>query len=129
LIVDDDERIALLITKILSKHGSCTVASNGDKALQLFKGQHEANAPFDAVFMDIMMPGMDGHEVVKQMRLFEKEQGVRDIHTFKLIMISALSDTKNVCKSFFHGYAEAYVAKPDIKAKLLEELRNIKLID
>jgi len=63
------------------------------------------------------------------LRSLEKEMGVSDIHTFKLIMISALSDTKNVCKSFFHGYADAYIAKPDIKAKLLDELRNIKLID
>ncbi|MFW5837940.1 MAG: response regulator [Desulfovibrionaceae bacterium] len=129
LIVDDDERIALLISKILSKYGECTVAPNGDEAIKRFKEQHQASEPFDAVFMDIMMPGMDGHEVVRQMRSLEKELGVKEINTFKLVMISALSDTKNVCKSFFHGYADAYVAKPDIKEKLLEELRNIKLID
>jgi two-component system chemotaxis response regulator CheY len=129
LIVDDDERIALLISKILSNHGECTVAPNGDEAIEAFKTQHDAGEPFDAVFMDIMMPGMDGHEVVKKMRSIEKDLGVNDIDTFKLVMISALSDTKNVCKSFFHGYADAYIAKPDIKEKLLQELRNIKLID
>lgn len=129
LLVDDDERVNLLISKKLEAFGKCVMASNGEEALDLFTQQLESESPFDAVFMDIQMPGMDGHEVVGKMREIEKNKGVEELKTFKLIMVSAHSDTKNVCKSFFHGYADAFVAKSDIKERLIDELRNIKLLD
>lgn len=128
LLVDDDERITLLISKKMAPYGTCEVAPSGEEAIELFKTRLDAGEPFDAVFMDIEMPGMNGHEVVKQLRTIEKEHGVDDLRVFKLIMVSGYSDTKNVCKSFFQGYADAYVAKSDIKDKLTEELRNIRLI-
>ena len=128
MIVDDDDRIILLLTKLLSKYGQCSVASGAREASKMFKKAHEEKDPFDAVFMDIIMPETDGHEVVKELRAMEKEFGVDELNTFKLIMISACSDTKNVCKSFFQGYADAYVAKPDLTTKLIEELKNIKLV-
>ena len=129
LLVDDDQRVTLLIAKKLEPYGECVTAGNGQEALAEFTRQLESGPAFNAIFMDIMMPDIDGHEVVKKMREIEKEKGISELETFKLIMVSGHSDTKNVCKSFFHGYADAYVAKPDINHKLIEELRNIKLID
>lgn len=129
LLVDDDERVSLLIEKKLKPYGECLVARNGEEALAVFKERLDRDEPFDAVFMDIMMPGMDGHEVVRQMREIEAEKAIDELDVFKLIMVSAHSDTKNVCKSFFHGYADAYVAKADLNEKLVEELKSIKLID
>lgn len=128
MIVDDDDRIILLLTKLLSKYGQCSVASGAKEALEMFEKAHKEKAPFDAVFMDIVMPETDGHEVVKELRSLEKDFGIDELNTFKLIMISACSDTKNVCKSFFQGYADSYVAKPDLTTKLIEELKNIQLI-
>ncbi len=129
LLVDDDERMTLLISKKVAPYGDCGVASSGEQAIVLFRDGLSSGKPFDAVFMDIEMPGMNGHEVVKQMRAIEKEHGVDDTGAFKLIMVSGYSDTKNVCKSFFQGYADAYVAKAELKDKLVEELKNIKLIN
>lgn len=43
---------------------------------------------------------------------------------FKLIMITALSDTRNLSKAFFKGYASCYIVKPIDRAKVLEELQS-----
>lgn len=128
LLVDDDERMTLLISKKVAQYGASQVAASGEQAIALFRAAQDSGEPFDAVFMDIEMPGMNGHEVVKQMRAIEKESGVDPTRVFKLVMVSGYSDTKNVCKSFFQGYADAYVAKADLKDKLVDELRNIRLI-
>lgn len=130
LLVDDQEEINILMAKILSPYGTCIVATNGPEAIDFFTQYQEVKQPFSAVFLDIMMPGMDGHEVADKLRQVERENGVRHSESFKLIMITALSDTKNVCKSFFRGgMADAYITKPIKKDKLLDELKLLKVID
>lgn len=128
LVVDDDERVAQLLSKKLAPYGACRIATDGERALSLFAEQYDNGEPFQAVFMDIKMPGMDGHEVVRRMREIESERRNDLLESFKLVMISAFSDTKNVCKSFFGGQADAFVAKAEIKNRLVPELKAIKLI-
>lgn len=129
LIVDDDERVARLLTRKLSEFGNCIIAGNGDEAIQRFQREFESGEPFQAVFMDIKMPGKDGHEVVRRLREIEAVDPLSSLEPFKLIMVSAFSDSKNVCKSFFQGQADAFVAKAEIRERLVPELRAIKLID
>ncbi|HBE94586.1 MAG TPA: hypothetical protein DDW80_03950 [Desulfovibrio sp.] len=128
LVVDDDERVALLLSKKLAAYGECVLAGSGEDALARFAECYDAGQPFQAVFMDIKMPGMDGHEVVRRMRELESRRGKNPLESFKLVMISAFSDPKNVCQSFFQGQADAFVAKADIKDSLVRELKAIKLI-
>ncbi len=129
LLVDDQEEINLLMAKILSPYGDCIVATNGPEAIDLFRQYQEVGKPFSAVFLDIMMPGMDGHEVASKLREMEREHDIEHANAFKLIMITALSDTKNVCKSFFKdGMADAYITKPIKKDKFMEELKMLKII-
>lgn len=128
LVVDDDERVALLLSKKLAAYGQCVLAGSGEDALARFAEGYNTGQPFQAVFMDIKMPGMDGHEVVRRMREMETQRGASPLDSFKLVMISAFSDPKNVCQSFFKGQADAFVAKAEIKDGLVRELRAIKLI-
>lgn len=129
LLVDDQEEINLLMEHILSPYGTCVVVNNGPDAVELFSRAIDEDNPFHAVFLDIMMPGMDGHEVANNLRKAEEgKSGV--VAPVKLMMITALTDTSSVCKSFFRGgKADAYITKPINKDKLLEELKILKLID
>lgn len=129
LIVDDDERVAQLLMRKLSDFGGCITARNGDEAIERFQEQFANGDPFQAVFMDIKMPGKDGHEVVRKLREIEASDPLSSLEPFKLVMVSAFSDSKNVCKSFFQGQADAFVPKAEIRDRLLPELRAIKLID
>lgn len=128
LIVDDDERFALLVSSKLKKHAKCYIANNGEEALLFFQHHAQEGAPFKAVFMDIEMPDMNGHETVQQMRSVEKEMGIEPLDEFKLIMLTAHSDVKNVSVSFFKDNADAFIPKQDFKSTLIDELRKIRLI-
>ena len=127
LIVDDDESIILFLRTFLSAYAECLTAGDGLEAMAAFEAALEEEKPFTAVFMDILMPGMDGNEVVQALR--RMEDAAKPRQRFKLIMISVLTDTKNVSESFFHGRADAYLPKPLRREVLLSELAKLGLID
>lgn len=125
LIVDDDESIHLYLKQLLAPYAEIDSAMNGKDAVSLFKKSLQPGGePYSAVFMDILMPEMDGHAVTGKLRELEREFGIEGANEFKLVMITSLSDTKNVSKAFFKGYASCYVVKPFDKNKVLEELRS-----
>lgn len=111
LIVDDDERFAALMAHRLEKHGKSVITTSGEDALLHFQHYLENKTPFSVVFMDIEMPHMSGHEVVEKMRSIETQSGVDPTKEFKLVMITAHTDVKNVSTSFFKGGADAFIPK------------------
>ena len=127
LIVDDDESIILFLRTFLSAYAECLTACDGMEALTAFEAALEEDRPFAAVFMDILMPGMDGNEVVQALRRIENARNPAE--RFKLLMISVLTDTKNVSESFFHGRADAYLPKPLRRETLLAELVKLGIIE
>ena len=128
LLVDDDKRITELLKHFLAPFAECVAVNAAVDAIEAFRLALSSGGRFDAVFMDIMMPGMDGHRVVEKLRNMEREAGAPQTDIFKLVMVSAHSDIKNVCKSFFSGQADAYVTKPIEKARLIEELRKNRIL-
>ena len=124
LIIDDDETVHMYLSKLLSPYARCEAVFNGSDAIKLYKKAYEDNEPFDTVFMDILMPEMDGHEVTKKLRDLEHELGIDGPDEFKLVMITSLKDTKNVSQAFFKGYASCYIVKPFNKVQVINELRE-----
>ncbi len=128
LIVDDDERFTALVAKKLEKYAQCVISLRGDDALLQFEHHLGTGAPFHAVFMDIEMPQMDGHEVVEKMRKIEKQNKIDPLKAFKLVMLTAHKDVKNVSTSFFKGGADAYIHKESLSECLIENLKKIDLV-
>ena len=130
LIVDDDERFAELVARKLERFAKCAVSLRGDDAILQFEHHLREKAPFTAVFMDIEMPRMDGHEVVRKMREIEERNRVDPLKTFKLVMLTAHQDVKNVSKSFFRGGAEAYIPKEALadSDRFIEKLREFNVL-
>lgn len=67
LIVDDDPAVQITIRLLLQRAGHrVTIAGDGRQGLALFEA-----GPFDLLFLDIFMPGMDGLETMRRIRMLQ----------------------------------------------------------
>ena len=111
LIVDDDAHIAELIKLYLEKEEYQTVvASNGAKALQLFKEE----AP-SIVILDVMMPEMDGWQVCRE---------IRRISNIPIIMLTAKGETFDKVLGLELG-ADDYMVKPFEPKELIARVKAV----
>lgn len=101
LVVDDNEANRDVLSRQLEKQGYRTVtAEGGQQALDQLRRD-----PMDLVLLDIMMPEIDGYQVLQ---LMKADSGLRHI---PVIMISALSELESVARCIELG-AEDYLPKP-----------------
>jgi CheY-like chemotaxis protein len=101
LVVDDVEANRVLLSGRLEREGYViATAENGRQALELLRAD-----PFDLVLLDIMMPIMDGYEVLQRLKA---DASLRQI---PVIMISALNELNSVVRCIEMG-AEDYLSKP-----------------
>ena len=127
LTVEDDFAARKLLQRYLSDYGDCDVAVDGNEAVAAFRQAIDEKEPYDLICLDIMMPNMDGREALKLIRQIESEHGIGGHDGVKVIMTTALGDSKNVMESFREG-CEAYIVKPVEKGKLLGEIEKLGLI-
>ena len=101
LIVDDQEENCAVLQRRLEKEGhACVSVHDGETALDRL-----AVEPFDLVLLDIMMPGIDGREVLRRIKTDDK------LRHLPVIMISALDQIDSVVECIQLG-AEDYLPKP-----------------
>lgn len=101
LVVDDDETNRELLRRRLARQGfEVTTAMDGRDALARLNAK-----PFDLVLLDILMPQMDGHQALQQMKA---SPALRHI---PVIMISALDDLQSLVRCIEDG-ADDYLTKP-----------------
>lgn len=108
LVVDDIPLNVLLIRKMLGKFKfNILTANNGQAALDAVAANH-----VDLVLLDLMMPGMDGYEVLTRLRNQEETQEL------PVVILSALNSSDDVTKGFQLG-ANDFITKPIIMERLL----------
>ena len=112
LLIDDDARLAQLLADNLGPQGVALVHAGGGQAAL---GQL-AGGGFDAVLLDVMMPGMDGLTVLRTLR----DAG----HRVPVIMLTARGDEADRVVGLELG-ADDYVAKPFSPRELLARLRAV----
>ena len=75
LIVEDNTTARVLMQQYLKNCFSCDVAADGSEAIYAFKAQLEKGDHYDLICLDIMMPGIGGHEALRNIRQIEEEHG------------------------------------------------------
>jgi signal transduction histidine kinase/DNA-binding response OmpR family regulator len=102
LIVDDIEDNRFALSRRLARQGylNVTTAADGRQALELLKSK-----PFDLVLLDIMMPNVNGYEVLAEMKANER------LRHIPVIMISAVDEIDSVIRCIELG-ADDYLPKP-----------------
>lgn len=99
LVVEDEEALALGLRDALTHAGHrVDVAHDGPSGLELATNQH-----YDLVVLDLMLPGMSGLDVLKQLR--DQRHGIR------VLILTALADEESLLTGFQLG-ADDYMAKP-----------------
>jgi class 3 adenylate cyclase/ActR/RegA family two-component response regulator len=101
LVVDDNETNRDVLGRRLEREGfRVSSAENGRRALEMVRA-----TSFDLVLLDIMMPEIDGYQVLSQMKADPA------LHDIPVIMISALDEIQSVVRCIETG-AEDYLNKP-----------------
>ncbi len=111
LVVDDDEMVRCVLNEKLSGIGyEVTDACDGQSALELFRG-----TVFDAVLLDLKMPGMDGITTLREMRRHDPDVPV--------IMVTAFGDVATAVEAIKLG-AYDFTEKPPQLSRIMMTLKR-----
>lgn len=114
LIVDDDFDTLHMVGKMLERHGfKIIAANNGEKALQFAQTEQPS-----LIILDVMMPGMDGYEVTRQLRSLEATAFI------PIILFTAKAQVDDKLEGFEAG-ADDYLTKPTHPAELIARVKSI----
>ncbi|MCG7879652.1 MAG: SpoIIE family protein phosphatase [Candidatus Thiodiazotropha endolucinida] len=120
LIVEDEVTNRMILKALLKKHGYNVIeAENGAEAIQHFKKQSP-----DIIFMDVMMPVMDGYEAASEIKRLAGDQFV------PIIFLTAMSDEKALARCVEVG-GDDFLSKPysftvlSAKVKAMERIRTL----
>jgi two-component system OmpR family response regulator len=112
LIVEDETRIADFLQRGLRAEGHfCLIANDGETGLSL-----AVEGEFDLILLDLMLPGIHGHDVCQQLRM-------KQINT-PLIILSAMDSLDDVIAGLRMG-ADDYLTKPFSFEELLARIETI----
>lgn len=122
LLVDDIPLNLLLLEKMLQPYEfQITEAANGRRALKLIEKRQDTPDSFDLAIVDLMMPDIDGFQVIKYVRegcdneeFHIKARGKDD---FPLIILSAMNFDDDIAKGLAMG-ANQYLTKPVVMDQL-----------
>jgi two-component system, chemotaxis family, chemotaxis protein CheY len=128
LIVEDDFTSRLLLQKILAPYGESHIAINAKEAIRAFQLARKEKEPYDLVCLDVMMPGTDGLEVLRELKDIENHDEIPDLKTAKMIMTTAMSQKEAVRRALTLGVS-GYFLKPVDREKLVGTIKDLGLIE
>ena len=111
LLVEDEARIRNIVLDYFTAHGlSCDLARNGEEALDILRDND-----YDAILLDILMPGLDGFAVC---------QSVRKKSNVPILFLTALGSEEDTLKGYALG-CDDYVVKPFSPKELMARIRAV----
>jgi len=128
LIVDDDFYSRSFLEYILHPYARCDAAVNGEDAIMAFKKALEAGEPYTLIFMDLLMPVIDGPRALKEIREIESDFGIADGAGCKIVITSVLEDGEDTHNAMYLGAATSFLQKPVDENSILAELTRLGCI-
>lgn len=128
LIVDDDFYSRSFLEYILHPYARCDAAVNGEDAIMAFKKALDAGEPYTLVFMDLLMPVIDGPKALNEIREIEKDFGICDDCASKIVITSVLEDGEDTHNAMYLGGATSFLQKPVDEKSILAELTRLGCI-
>ncbi|QGY44234.1 response regulator [Maribellus comscasis] len=112
LLVEDNQLNQKVVTFNLRKYNyNVTAVMYGSEAIKLMKERN-----FDLILMDIMLPEMDGFEITKAIRKYEKEEGISIQIPIIALTANALDNDRDKC---YNAGMNEYLSKPFTSDELI----------
>ena len=125
LIAEDTPVYQTVGQELLRPYGEVDLAEDGVQAVEAFNLAHAESKPYDIVFMDIMMPNMDGHQAVQAIRKKEADMGIPAENEVPVIMLTSLDDAKGIMQAYFRDGCTKYINKPLTQEKLEDVFESV----
>ncbi len=122
LVCEDDFATRSILTRMLVGYGEIDTAVNGREAVEAHRAAVEQGQPYDLIFLDVMMPELDGQNALKAIRKAEDE--LPEAGHCKILMTTAMNDLTFVSAAF-RADCDAYLVKPVRRDALTEELGKL----
>lgn len=126
LIVDDCMVTREMLAVMLENHAQIDQAENGSQAIQMVEQALTQDAGYDLICLDLNMPGITGHETLREIRTKEEQHaaGARA----KVFMITASSSPDDMMEALLSGSCDDFLTKPVMNKTLLELLQKHMLL-
>jgi CheY-like chemotaxis protein len=119
LIVDDHPVTIQMLSEMLADKFETRHAASGEEAIKKIHRKMP-----DLILLDILMPGLDGRQVLKYIRDHERQKKVAAHDRVKIVMTSAMGFPQGGVKAL-HSQCDAYMTKPITKEDLAEVLNTL----
>ena len=115
LVVDDDDGVRGLTSRVLRKHGFTAIeASGGDEALELYR---QRSGDVSMLVSDVVMPGIQGPELAERLRAQSPQ--------LKVLLMSGYSEALTSAGKRPHGDSTSFLQKPFSPAALIAEVEKL----
>lgn len=127
LIAEDDFINRRVMQLFLAGYGKCDVADNGRSALAMYQDAHRNHKPYSLVCMDSTLPEMDGLALLRQIRDFERSEGLLGREGARIVFISGDTSKETILEAY-RNQCDGFMLKPFRKRELVHFLHEQGLI-
>lgn len=118
LIIDNNTNPNACLCKVLKDIGQCDVVGGGLEGLKCLAEHLSKEEPYNLIFLDIMLPDIDGLDLIKQIRILEESFGVTPEKEAIVVVVTFKKDEPTILKGFLNG-ATGWFHKP-LKQEFVE---------
>lgn len=127
LIVDDFVLNRELLAQLFPPNTKCDLVESGKNALAVIGHVLQTPINYDLICLDLVMPEMDGFDVLEKIRLLEEQFKSSLIKKSKILVVTSKKDSKTVSKAIQLG-CDGYLSKPFNRRSLMMHLERLRLI-
>jgi two-component system chemotaxis response regulator CheY len=128
LIVEDEPVNREFLLLSLRGLGDCKTVASGEDAVLALENALDRGQLFDVVFLDIMLPGMNGLQALEQLRALEDRHLIPQERRMPVIITTGLDDDQTASRAFIQGQAVSYMTKPFRPGQITDELSKLGLL-
>jgi len=129
LIIEDDVLSRKILENFFSEFARCDTAEDGAAGYGLFEQAILEDKPYDLICTDIIMPGQNGHDLIKKIRSREQSLPIHGYIRTTIFVISASNCSKDMEHALLDSDCDDYIVKPFRQEMLKALLEKYNLLD